>query len=221
MWDTLIHRFLRVPYRLHAVAHGRAARGQATVVFLHGIGSSYKMWDPVISNLPHTTPTLAIDLLGFGKSPRPSWSTYDTRSHAACVVATLRAHCINGPVVLVGHSLGSLIAIDVARKRPWQVQSLLLVSPPFYQAKFVRKRLSRAPEEFVRKLYKMMRNNPKRAERLLKLATRNRMFNKGFDADSLSVDSYLASLSSAILNQNSFHTIQQLEQPVHIITGKL
>ncbi|PID31601.1 hypothetical protein CR970_04675, partial [Candidatus Saccharibacteria bacterium] len=33
--------------------------------------------------------------------------------------------------------------------------------------------------------------------------------------------SYLASLSSAILNQNSFHTIQQLEQPVHIITGKL
>ncbi len=166
-------------------------------------------------------PTLAIDLLGFGKSPRPSWDTYDTRSHAACVAATLRAHRISGPIVLVGHSLGSLIAIDVARKRPWQVQSLLLISPPFYQAKFVKKRLSQVPEEFVRKLYNLMRNNPEHAERFLKFAMRNRVFNKGFDADSLGVDSYVASLSSAILNQNSFRTIQQLEQPVHIITGKL
>lgn len=108
-------------------------RSQPTVVLLHGILGSADYWRDVAAQLPDHR-VVAIDLLGFGASPRPARVAFDYPDHVDAVVATLGALRPIGPVILAGHSMGALIALRLAADRPELVSRLTLIGMPVFES---------------------------------------------------------------------------------------
>jgi pimeloyl-ACP methyl ester carboxylesterase len=131
-FKTFVYKTLKLPYALHvAVDEGS---GQP-VIFLHGIASSSKTWDttlPLLQDLP--VRCIAIDLLGFGSSPSPDWPEYNLHDHAKSVARTIVKLRLKQKPIIVGHSMGSLIATELAYSYPRLVKQLILCSVPLYGA---------------------------------------------------------------------------------------
>jgi pimeloyl-ACP methyl ester carboxylesterase len=179
MWDKLLHKYLRAPYILNAEELQAPTQQTATIILLHGIGSSLSMWKPLVKKMPADVRIIAIDLLGFGASPKPNWNTYNVRTQADSLATTLFSMKIRGPVVVVGHSLGSLVAIEFARRYPLMTKSLVLVSPPLYNPDRIRKRRDFNPDDVLKRMYAIFASKPDAAGKILKLASRYYLANKG------------------------------------------
>jgi pimeloyl-ACP methyl ester carboxylesterase len=91
------------------------------VVLLHGVGLDHTVWSRVEALLPGTTS--ALDLPGHGQRPRLSEPT-----GLAAMAADVLERMPTGPVHLVGFSLGSLIAQQIAIEAPERVRTLACVS---------------------------------------------------------------------------------------------
>ena len=89
------------------------------VVFLHGLGETRDVWNPVIKQLPQTE-CISLDVLT-KKPPLDSWSLED--------VCTQIANSLTEPVHLVGVSLGAVIALNIALTHPGKVSSLFVSAP--------------------------------------------------------------------------------------------
>jgi pimeloyl-ACP methyl ester carboxylesterase len=101
----------------------------ADVVFLHGLGLSGRVFDPVAALLPDAR-VVAVDLPGHGEDS--AVEARDAVGTAEFVEAVMREHGV-GDHVLVGHSMGGKIATLVARRAvlgPPQRVVLLAPSPP-------------------------------------------------------------------------------------------
>jgi pimeloyl-ACP methyl ester carboxylesterase len=118
-------------HNLHYETHGTGP----TVVLLHGFLSTSAYWQDVIAELSANHQVVVIDLLGFGKSPKPVHSRYDYDAQLASIEHTLQLAGIPQPFTLVGHSMGSLIALRYARTHPEQVHKLLLANMPIFLTK--------------------------------------------------------------------------------------
>lgn len=179
------------------------------------------MWEPLSKNLPPNVRVIGIDLLGFGHSPKPEWGRYHTKVQADSIATTLVRHRVSGPLVLVGHSLGSLVAIEFARRYSRSVKSLVLISPPIYMPDRNLKRFDFKPEEVLGRMYQLMHDNPNATERVLRMAGKYNLVNKGFSAENVNVPAYLATLETAIINQQSYRDILKIKRPIHIVSGQL
>ncbi len=93
----------------------RRGHGPA-LVFLHGIGSSSATWSPVMDRLSDRYTVAAIDLMGHGGSPVPEDPAEYTRDRALDDIDDVLAS-LDGPAVLVGHSLGGYLALAHAATR--------------------------------------------------------------------------------------------------------
>lgn len=222
MFDEVTHRYLRVPYILNGRDLRTAKDQKATVVLLHGINSSMGMWENVVAKLPRGVRAIGIDLLGFGDSPRTSWPAYQVRIQARSVAATLFLMKIRGPVIVVGHSLGALVAIDFARRYPLMTRQVILVSPPLYDIdREPAGALAYNPRRFLRDIHATFSAHPDAIAQLVGLATQYKLVNQGFDASRVDIPTFLGTLESAIINQTSLRDLERLRQPVTILTGKL
>lgn len=96
-----------------------------TVVFVHGNASTRAIWDGVIAAMPEGMSCVAFDLPGHGARAGEAVTGFATFTDA--LEAALSGL---GPVNLVGHSLGGLIAADVARRHPGRVATLGLLATP-------------------------------------------------------------------------------------------
>jgi pimeloyl-ACP methyl ester carboxylesterase len=109
-----------------ALAFTRAGSGPP-LVLLHPLGSSSRMWAPVLPALAEHFDVLAVDLPGFGRSdPLPPQQEPSPAVLAACVSALLDDLGIAVPH-LAGNSLGGWVALELAGRRP--VASLTLLAP--------------------------------------------------------------------------------------------
>lgn len=102
------------------------------VVLLHGLNSDATDWQPVIDDFPMEYRIIAVDLLGYGESPRPMDIDYSDADHVAAIHTTLSKLDLEEPFLLVGYSLGGDIALNYAATHPEQVRRLFLLSAPFY-----------------------------------------------------------------------------------------
>jgi pimeloyl-ACP methyl ester carboxylesterase len=222
MFDRLIHRWLRVPYRLHVTIDRKVKKPKATVLFIHGIGLSSEAWNEVADRLPQNVRVITIDLLGFGKSPKPRWAIYNVHLQARMIVAAFLRLRIRGPVVLVGHSLGALVAVQIAKKYPLLVKSMVLCSPPFYRQDLATKRLVPHIDTILKDIYKAIRKNPEQFIKISQLAAKYGLINKSFDLSDENAYSYMSALEASIINQTSLQDAVKLKRiPIHLIHGVL
>lgn len=214
--DTFVHRWLRIPYTLEASVENRT--GKKVVVFLHGIGNSKKAWKEVTKGLPPHIKAVSIDLLGFGASPKPTWATYNAKTQARSVQATLFSMGILGNVTIVGHSLGALVAIEMARRYPLIVKQLILCSPPLYRPEKDDEN-SLSPERVLRRSFRLAMKQPQEFLQLARVVGRYNILNKSFHIDDSTIGSYMATLEAMIVNQTSLQDLGRLTLPVHIMKG--
>lgn len=115
------------------------------VVLLHGVGMQSAAWAPQLEELQRTHCVLAIDLPGHGGSdPLPAGSQLD-----AFVAWCHDAICALdiGPVNLVGHSMGALIAGGYAVTHPDMVRRVALLNVVYCRDEAARKAvIARATE---------------------------------------------------------------------------
>ena len=102
------------------------------IVLLHGMAGSLRYWNPVIPLLSERHRVIALDLLGFGQSPKPK-TDYTADNHVREICRSLDALAVDEPVTLVGHSMGGLIALRLAVRQPERVHRLVLISMPLYR----------------------------------------------------------------------------------------
>ena len=96
-----------------------------TVVFIHGTGMEHCVWVlPARYFARHNINVLAIDLPGHGLSEGP---TYDNIGDMADWVVRVLDTMGVEKTAIVGHSMGSLVAFDVARRYPDRIRSMALV----------------------------------------------------------------------------------------------
>jgi pimeloyl-ACP methyl ester carboxylesterase len=114
------------PPRDHALYHVEFGLRGPTLVFLPGVGGTTRYWASRIAPLAVSHRLVLVDLLGFGRSPKP-WTTYTIERH---VTELHRVLANRGPVTLVGHSFGALAAVAYAARHPEQVGALILLSLP-------------------------------------------------------------------------------------------
>ncbi len=98
------------------------------LVLLHGIESSASYWQHFVPSLAEHRRVIVIDLLGFGRSPRPNNIAYSLDDQVAWLRRTLRSLGVT-KLALAGHSLGSLVALAYTAAYPKDVLSLTLFSP--------------------------------------------------------------------------------------------
>jgi pimeloyl-ACP methyl ester carboxylesterase len=111
---------------MNTLAFDRSGNG-SPLVLLHPLGSSRRVWDPVLPVLAERHDVIAVDLPGFGESePLPAAVEPHPAALAAAVGRQLDHLGIEHPH-LVGNSLGGWIALELAQQRP--VASVTLLSP--------------------------------------------------------------------------------------------
>ncbi len=97
------------------------------LVFLHGWGMNSDVWEDISPQLSHHYSVTLIDLPGHGRSATAS---HDFQLEQ---VAEELIEVIPQAAILVGWSLGGLIALQIAHQYPEQIQALVMVasSPRF------------------------------------------------------------------------------------------
>ncbi|KAL5068505.1 hypothetical protein RYX36_019392 [Vicia faba] len=114
-----------------------SGKAREDVLFIHGFISSSLFWTETLfpnfsSEARSNYRLFAVDLLGFGKSPKPSESLYTLREHLDMIEkSVLEAHKVES-FHIVAHSLGSILALALAAKYPHYVKSITLLAPPYY-----------------------------------------------------------------------------------------
>ncbi|MGO9499387.1 MAG: alpha/beta fold hydrolase [Solirubrobacteraceae bacterium] len=108
------------------VCQGKASQGSPTVVLMSGYTDPLTVWQTILDALPGSLHVCAYDRSGEGKSPKTS-GPQTFADMVASLHRTLLAHNVNGPLVLVGHSLGGDVAITYAHRYPAVVSSVVLV----------------------------------------------------------------------------------------------
>lgn len=87
------------------------------LVLLHGIGSACAIWEPVMEPLSRHRRVVAFDLPGFGKTPCvPEGMPPTPASFAELLPEALAEAGIEGPVDIVGNSLGGWTALEAAKR---------------------------------------------------------------------------------------------------------
>lgn len=108
------------------LAHFVTGSGPA-VVFLHGIGSTADTWQAVADRLSSAHTVVRFDLLGHGASPTLDDPAEYTRDRALEDLDDILA-TLDGPAVLVGHSLGGYLALAHAATRPEVARGVIVLN---------------------------------------------------------------------------------------------
>jgi pimeloyl-ACP methyl ester carboxylesterase len=95
------------------------------VIFLHGLSDSWHSFEQVLPHLPASVHAYAISVRGHGNSdkPRKGYSPEDFSADIAAFIKQLKT----GPAIIVGHSMGSVIAQRFALDHPGLSKALVLI----------------------------------------------------------------------------------------------
>lgn len=97
------------------------------LVMIHGFSDSSRIWRSVMQEMGDNYHFYAVDLRGFGLSDKPEQRVYTITEHAFDIAAWMERLEL-GKVLLIGHSMGSIVAQTVAAFYPERVCGLALLS---------------------------------------------------------------------------------------------
>jgi len=115
-----------------ALAYRLEGSGLPATVLLHGLFASGRYWGAAYDGLAQHSSLLVPDLAGFGRSVEVD-DGFGPEVHADLVARTITELELGGQPALIGaHSLGCLIAIQLAQRHPDLVAGIVAFSPPLY-----------------------------------------------------------------------------------------
>lgn len=115
--------------RLAVKVHGDKG-GAGDIVLIHGTGARAEMWTPQIKLLENLGYRCIVpDLRGHGESD-DSTDRMDINAHLNDIVETLEHYDLQYPAIFAGHSLGSIISLELAAQRPELISKILAAAMP-------------------------------------------------------------------------------------------
>lgn len=120
------------------------------IVLIHGYGALIEHWRRVMPLIAQEHTVYALDLYGFGYSTRPR--VPPTRQMWSRQVATLLEHVQSDAAVVVGHSMGGIVATQFARDYPQLTRGLVLVNSAGLQS-------TQEPSAFDRAFFRLVQSN--------------------------------------------------------------
>lgn len=138
----------------------RRGGGERTFLLVHGIGMGRGVFGDLTERLfPHGA-VVAIDQPGYGEAPEPprTPTMERTADHVAAYVRSRGA----GPVIAIGHSMGTQVVAELAARHPDVVERVVLVGPT----------VNPAERTAVRQLARLAQDLAIESPRVLALGTR-------------------------------------------------
>lgn len=214
------HRIFRITETM-AVRHDycRSRKPRLTVVFLHGIASSYDAWRDTVKILEND-PELAsvrfigLDLMGFGHSPRPKKYNYDYADYRKALSSTLKKLKIRTPVILAGHSMGCLISMDYALSKPEATKQLIMVSPPVFR----KAEIGGIADRFYHKAYSELKQRT--GDPVVQQIANVVDFLSSFDKRTLDTAAFKGSMQNLILNEQNWRRVFSIKTPTQVVHGR-
>ncbi|MGV8858785.1 alpha/beta fold hydrolase [Rhodoglobus sp.] len=200
---------------------GDAGEGPV-IILLHGIASSAATFAHVVPQLSDHYRCISLDLLGFGDSPSPEKATFTIEEHVGAIAATIRSLKLDAPFILVGHSLGSLLAARFAATHPRQVSRLVLVSPPIYvPPSQIGDPLVRARVGAYLRAYEFLRTN--KDFTMATAITLRRLFQLDdvLEVSERNWRAFVLSLQNCIETQTTVSDIASVRVPIDVVYGSL
>lgn len=116
--------------QLYAYTGGRTFDARLpTIVFIHGAQLDHSVWILQSRYLAHHGyAVLALDLPGHGRSEGAALASVEAMAEA---IASRLGAVTGQPLLLVGHSMGSLIALEIARRLGHRVAGVALLGTAF------------------------------------------------------------------------------------------
>src|SRR5260221_4917559 len=107
--------------------HEEGPENGPVALLIHGWSSTWFALKPLLPILNHRYHCLAVDLPGYGESPRmPQRAESD--AYAELLAALIR-QVSKWPVLLIGHSMGGMISLTIAMRYPELVERMVLLCP--------------------------------------------------------------------------------------------
>ncbi len=189
---------------------------------LHGIASSSVTFERLVPLVEPYHRVIAIDLLGFGRSPAPVNSEYTVEQHTASLARTIRRLKLQEPFVLVGHSMGALIASRYASTHPAKVAKLVLVSPPLYlPTAAIGAGGDRTTMGLYFRLYEFLRENKEFTIRAAAGLARLSPIKNLLDVSERNWRAFVLSLQNSIEAQTTLADLASVRVPIELIYGSL
>ena len=130
---------------LGLIAEVPSAPVDVPIVYLHGWGRSRRDFAAVASQRPGMSP----DLPGFGSSVQPP-EAMGSSGYATVVLEAITEWTGSDRVLLVGHSFGGRVALQIAATAPHSVSGLIIAGTPLF-----RNHTSRKPPLWYRTIRKL------------------------------------------------------------------
>lgn len=192
------------------------------VVMIHGIASSSVTFHHLVPLLEPHYRCITIDILGFGDSPSPEGAEYTLDEHAAALHRTVRALGLRDPFVLIGHSLGALIAAHYAAAHRRALERLVLVSSPIYLPPSVLgDPVDRANMGAYFTVYEFLRSNPLFTQRAAAALATIAPIKNVLELSEKNWVPFMLSLRNAIESQTTLADLARVRVPIDLVYGAL
>jgi pimeloyl-ACP methyl ester carboxylesterase len=108
-----------------AIAYEEAGDGEPGILFVHGWATDRSVMRPLLNRAADSRRAVAVDLRGFGESDAPEqpYRIEDYSEDLAFLVARLNL----GRPIIVGHSMGGLVALDFAARHAAKVSAAVIL----------------------------------------------------------------------------------------------
>lgn len=192
------------------------------VVLVHGIASSSVTFEKLVPLITDRHRVIAVDLLGFGESVAPESATFTIEEHVSALARTIGSLRLRHPFVLVGHSMGSLIASRYAATHRKRVSKLVLVSPPIYvDPESLGDPVERTAMGLYLKAYEFLRTNQNFTMRNAAILARMSPIKNVLEVSERNWNAFVLSLRQAIESQTAVSDIASVRVPVEVVYGSL
>jgi len=217
-----LHSALRLPYRLSSTV---IPGPKPTVVLLHGIAASRSSWQNLLPELEGKYQVVSFDLLGFGTSPKPQSADYSADDHVRSIRYSLLRLGITGPIILIGHSMGALLAVHYAARYRQGVQRLVLCSMPLLNdseldTNLILKNWTESSTNVYLRVYRSLRESQDLTLRGAKVFSRLSLRNYGFTLDQATWYSFCQSLENTIEHQRTHLELPRIHVPINLLYGQ-
>lgn len=192
------------------------------VILVHGIASSAVTFENLVPLISSRHRVVAVDLLGFGESVAPASARFTIEEHVDALSDTIDALRLRRPFVLVGHSMGSLIAARYAATHANRVTKLVLVSPPIYVSPTaLGDPIERATMGLYLKAYEYLRTNKTFTLRNAAMLARLSPIRNVLEVSERNWTAFVLSLENSLESQTTVSDIASVSCPVEVIYGAL